>query len=97
MEQTSLRDFQDFVLENGSIITDLKVTNTKVCDFNNMEGWQYYFNVKIVTNEKYKNKLIVVHTNSSWLEDDQLKPLEYFNDIIIDGLLASIALENGGN
>lgn len=57
-----LYDYQDF-------IDYVKVTNINKIGFNTLEGSRYMVNVKIVTNEGYKNKLLKTYINSTYLDD----------------------------
>lgn len=70
-EMTTIRmnDFFSFVEQNRELIDQIKVTNLKQYAFNNMEGWQYDINVKVMTINGYKNKLIQIATNSTYLDE----------------------------
>lgn len=66
---STLDDTATFLQKNAKLIEGVKVTRLDVGQFNNMEGYQYDFNLKVTTVDGYKNKLINVHTNSSWVQD----------------------------
>jgi hypothetical protein len=57
-----LYNYQDF-------IDYVKATNIKKIGFNTLEGSRYIVNVKIITNEGYKNKLLQTYINSTYLDD----------------------------
>ena len=70
MAQTnSLRDAYDFLVRNRKLTEDVKVTSITVLGFNDMVGSQLQINVKCITVEGYKNKLIKVFTNDTYTED----------------------------
>lgn len=52
-----------------NFIDCIKVTNIKPVGFNTLEGNRYIINVKIITKEGYKNKLLQAYINSSYLDD----------------------------
>ena len=80
----------DFVNKYPEAIEDIKITHFERLSFNIMEGHQYEINFKIITVPKYRNKLIKVITNTTWLED-------YGNDDesikaeLLDTLLTEVA------
>lgn len=57
-----LYDYLDF-------IDYVKVTNIKKIGFNTLEGSRYIVNVKIITKQGYKNRLIGFYINSTYLDD----------------------------
>lgn len=57
-----LYDYLDF-------IDYVKVTNIKKIGFNTLEGSRYIVNVKIITKQGYKNKLLQTYLNSTYLDD----------------------------
>lgn len=59
----------NFVSDYAKDIQGVKITHFKRYGFNDMEGGQYQINFKIITAPKYRNKLIKVLTNSTYLED----------------------------
>ena len=69
MTTIRMNDFFSFVEQNRKLIDQIKVTNLKQYAFNNMEGWQYDINVKVMTINGYKNKLIQIATNSTYLDE----------------------------
>lgn len=58
-----LYDYLDF-------IDYVKVTNIKKIGFNTLEGSRYIVNVKIITKQGYKNKLLQTYINSTYLDDN---------------------------
>lgn len=58
-----------FLEDNRELIESIKVTQFKQGAFNSYEGFQYQINVKVNTVTGYRNKLIKVITNSTYLED----------------------------
>ena len=58
----SLYNHQDF-------INCIKITNIKKIGFNTLEGSRYIVNVKIITKQGYKNKLLQTYINSTYLDD----------------------------
>lgn len=65
----TLNALLDFVNKYPEVIDNIKITHFEHYGFNDMEGYQYDINFKIITIPKYRNKLIKVVTNSTWLED----------------------------
>lgn len=71
-----------------NFIDCIKVTNIKKIGFNTLEGNRYILNVKIITKEGYKNKLLQAYINSSYL-DDSLTEIsneclsEYLNNCLL--------------
>jgi len=76
----------EFVDRNKDKIEYFKITKVVQTDFNDMEGWQFYVNVKFFAKKGYKNKILTLHTNSTYVEDyegyDNLKAL--FTDMVAD-------------
>lgn len=52
-----------------NFIDYIKITNIKHIGFNTLEGNRYIVNVKIITKDGYKNKLLQVYINHSYLDD----------------------------
>lgn len=77
-----------FLYNNKNLIEYTKVTNIKPIGFNTLEGNRYIINIKIVTKEGYKNKLVQTYINSSYL-DDSLTEItnecisEYLNNCLL--------------
>ena len=69
MQTTNLNGIYKFVEHNKKAVDELKVTSLKQYDFNSMEGYQVQLNVKVITKPKFKNCLIKVFTNSTYIED----------------------------
>lgn len=58
----------DFLQRNLYLIDNIKCTSVKPLYFNDMEGWNYLIRFKIIAKKGYKNKLLVIHTNSTYLD-----------------------------
>lgn len=69
MAYYTLNTVINFINEFGKDIQGVKITHFERYGFNNMEGGQYQINFKIITAPKYRNKLLKVLTNSTYLED----------------------------
>lgn len=65
----TLNALYNFVNKFDSKIKEVKITHFEHFGFNDMEGYQYQINLKIVTVDGYRNKLIKVLTNSTYMED----------------------------
>ena len=73
----SLNEFYE-ILENfkGKNV-EIKITKILKNDFNDMEGYQFYINVKITlldekkvfADTKRKSKMFKIHTNSTYIEN----------------------------
>ena len=74
---TDLKNLYNFMAANKNKIESFKITHFEKVGFNEMEGGIYQINVKVITTEKYRNKLIKVLTNSTYLEN-------FYNDGIDD-------------
>lgn len=62
-------------INNGTksgMIKDYYVTSAEKVSFNCMEGNVYHVNIKLVTKEGYKDKIIKMVTNSTYIEDFDL-------------------------
>lgn len=76
-------------------IKEVKVTNIQVIDFNDMEGYTYQVNVKLLFNNG-KYKLLKYTTNTTYLDDipdfnnlnELQQSLTEYWDAFIDGLVA---------
>ena len=72
---------------NG-LIKEIKVTKITELYFNDMEGYNYQINFKIVTVDGYKNKILKCLTNSSyldgWEENQTMQEYleEYLNEML---------------
>lgn len=64
----TLKSLTDFINKHENI-NQLKITNFWFGSFNQMEGYQYRFNVKVSFDDKETTRIIKVWTNSTWLED----------------------------
>ena len=71
MQQVSMNGIYKFLNDNKNKIEYVKATRFHAYAFNEVEGYQWAINVKIVTKDGYKNKLVQVVTNSTYLEDFQ--------------------------
>lgn len=69
MAYYTLNAVLNFIHEFGKDIQGVKITHFEEYDFNDMEGGQYQINFKIITAPKYRNKLLKVLTNSTYLID----------------------------
>ena len=82
----SSKSLYEFAYRNRDKIEGFKITKVEKTGFNDMEGWQYYINVKFFTKKGYKNKILTLHTNSTYVEDyegyNDLK--ELFTDMVSD-------------
>ena len=71
-----------------NIIDYVKVTNIKKIGFDTLEGNKYLINVKIITKDNYRNKLLQTYINSTYL-DDSLTEIsigclgEYLNNCLL--------------
>ena len=62
-------------IQHGTEIGMIKnyyITNAEINSFNCFEGNIYLVNIKLVTEEGYKDKMIQMVTNSSYIEDFDL-------------------------
>ena len=59
-----------WLYENKDKITAVRITSIKCYEFNNMEGNKFVCNLKVFTNEKYKNKLLQFNINTSYCDID---------------------------
>ena len=77
-----------WLCNHQNFIDYVKVTNIKKIGFNTLEGNRYILNVKIITKQGYKNKLLQAYINSSYL-DDSLTEItneclnEYLNNCLL--------------
>ena len=82
----------DFIYNNSNAIDSVKVTKVVTNGFNDMEGWNYLVNIKILTKDKYRNKLIQLATNSTYTQeleeyypyDDTMNYLDYVRSALMD-------------
>lgn len=80
---TDSQNLYNFMATNKDKIENFKTTHFEKVGFNTMEGGIYQINVKVITTEKYRNKLIKVLTNSTYLED-------FYNDELDDDWTAAV-------
>jgi len=66
---TSISNLADFIAHNAKNIDSLKVTSFKRYGFNEMEGYQWDIVVKLYTAPRFRDKLIKLETNDSYMED----------------------------
>lgn len=71
MQQVSMNGIYEFLKKNKDKIEYVKATRYFAYGFNEMEGFQWDINVKIITKDGYKNKMIQIATNSTYLESFQ--------------------------
>ena len=55
--------------QSHGLIKEIKVTKITELYFNDMEGYNYQINFKIITADGCKNKILKCLTNSSYLEE----------------------------
>ena len=82
----TLNALNQFVGKYQKYIKDIKITQFHRFDFNVMEGYQYRINFKVVTVDGYRNKLIKVITNSTYM-DDYGENENDMKDNLLDSLL----------
>lgn len=58
-----------WLYNHKNFIDYVKVTDIKKIGFNTLEGNRYIINVKIITKDGYKNKLLQTYINSTYLDD----------------------------
>ena len=58
----------NFLGSYKAYIENIKVTKLEIANFNEMEGYQWYFNVKVFL-KNGKSKLVKIHTNDTYMED----------------------------
>lgn len=86
MTYYTLNAIYNFVNDNSDKIKNVKITHFERYGFNDMEGGQYQVNFKIETLPKYKNKLVKVLTNSSYLEEYEGDTMEEVKEDLEDCL-----------
>jgi hypothetical protein len=69
IQAKNFTDIYRFLERNAELTRDVKITKVHQYGFNDMEGWQYQINFKLVTVDGYRDKLVQVNTNSSWIEE----------------------------
>lgn len=72
MQATDMDGIYNFLNANKDKINSFKITSMTAGNFNSWEGYQWQINVKIFTKEGYRNKLVAVLTNSSYLDEFDL-------------------------
>lgn len=75
-------EFYDFVERNKQNIEGVRVTSCKEVGFNDMEGTQYEYGVKIIAKKGWGNKQIKVSINSSYLEESELSDTDFLKEYI---------------
>lgn len=90
MTYYTLNAIYNFVNDYAKDIQGVKITHFERYGFNEMEGGQYQVNFKIETLPKYKNKLLKVLTNSSYLQDYEGDTMEEVKDELEDSLNAQL-------
>lgn len=88
MQATDFNNAINFISNNSSAIDEVKVTSLIRSNFNPMEGNQVAINVKLLTDEKHKNKLFTIMTNDTYMEDfdrdNEKKDLtDYLNTVVM--------------
>jgi len=89
MQAINFNEATDFISSNSKVIDKVKVTNIKRYGFNCYEGNQVDVNVKLLTDEKHKDKLFTIMTNDTYMQDfdrdDEKKDLtEYLNVLVAE-------------
>ncbi|MCS9991190.1 hypothetical protein [Weissella confusa] len=56
----------DFMERNAELTPDFKITSIKEIASNEWNGTTYLVNVKLITVDSYKNKLLTMELNSHW-------------------------------
>ena len=69
MKTITYNQLFEFISKHRELIHDIVVQSVKAYDFNNIEGKHYDIKIKIYTTKEYKNTILVVKTNSTYLED----------------------------
>ncbi len=59
-----------WLYENKDKINAIKITSINHYGFNKIEGDKFICGLKVITNEKYKNKLLQFDINTSYCDDD---------------------------
>lgn len=91
MKQTyTLNALFNSVNKYAEAIENIKITHFERYGFNIMEGYQYNINFKIITVPKYRNKLVKIVTNSTYLEDFGDTD-ESIKDELVDTLMTEVA------
>jgi len=72
MQATTMNGIYNFLKNNKDKIENVKITRMTYKDFNEYEGYQWQVNVKVISKEGYKNKLIAIQTNSTYVDDFDL-------------------------
>lgn len=89
MQATNFNNAIDFITSNSKVIDEVRVTSIERYDFNSTTGNQVDINVKLLTDEKHKNKLFTIMANSTYMEDfdrdnEKASFQEYLNIIVMD-------------
>lgn len=56
-------------LTSSKVVQKVKITLVEQVGGNDMEGNLYRINVHVFTQDGWKNKLVKIYTNDSWIED----------------------------
>lgn len=88
MQATDFNNAINFISNNSSAIDEVKVTSLIRSNFNPMEGNQVAINVKLLTDEKHKNKLFTIMTNDTYMEDfsrdnEKQDLTDYLNTVVM--------------
>lgn len=77
----TLQEVYNFISQNKKVIEQSYVTSITQLNFNDMEGYSYQINVKVITKKGYKNKLLKVLTNSTYIEDFETDENDFYNSL----------------
>lgn len=89
MQALNFNNAVDFIASNSKIIDEVRVTSIKCYAFSSVEGYQVDINIKLLTDEKHKNKLFTIVTNDTYMEDfdrdnEKASFQEYLNMMVMD-------------
>lgn len=65
----TFNQFIKFLNDYDDLITGLKVTKVERYGFNEIEGYQYNIRLVVYTKYGYRNKRLLVNTNSTYLDE----------------------------
>lgn len=88
MQATDFNNAITFISENATAIDEVKVTSLIQSNFNCYEGNQVAINIKLLTDEKHKNKLFTILTNDTYMEDfsrdnEKQDLTDYLNTVVM--------------
>lgn len=83
MIQANMNELTEFIVNHATDTLEVKVTKIQQLNFSDMVGYNYSINIKLVTTENYKNKMVELLTNSTWLDFNESEDLTDGQDITI--------------